>query len=793
MDKFDSLRNSIRQILEQEEQLGRMSPENSEKSRLNPETQLDQKTLEKILLQKSYKLNNVVFDNMLHFLFTAKALGDSEGRFKYISEYIDILFKKISRVFSNSSSVVNRQDDYEEQKRLSASYIIKNLNSLLESEKSSSTRVRSYEPTELLRDLTKIDNITTGALSNAGLPDNLVKITDTEIERVITQIDTGFGHFVELALFEVLNAISIIINKKFNIQTESGLDMTSFKARYLDLIKTREEHFHKAIDYFYIYYLFAYDKTIRLDQIEYHYDAYNKNIDNARQKALSKIASEFFRSAGESIIFEITKSLQVLRNKVCIEQNNDNLVWIPGIKDTNKKGSIEYDLWLIDSKDSDAEPYKKPDCYAKIDIKAYRKGAEIELSSVDHNVIEDLHHNRNCRYYGLINLEKQSSFFINKEYFTNVTLSLKMFLFDKISMKNQKGKFVKNLKLNRKSNKKTSKTNLTKTLQFDPNSHEYILKNSDDLKDFLELDNNQREQAIIKSQKGQSIDPEKVSSDIDDEQTNSDIDDEQASTHWPPSGEESTYIVIKTINKNIAARMRKQLRLELRAFIEDKIDDDWKFKTEPVNRKTICEYIKEYFEDDDDNKIVFSNADANSKKIENITKRFIEQEYSYFHFSFKVLDSGVSRSTSGITYQHDDEGGTSRRSNYVTRLKKNKSYNEDEYLFKKTILSDYFSEVERAIAWSEEKERREPPVETLSHNIKGNIISEDILRSIVRNILEEGDKKKSYSGSHPEESYGWSAKEEDFMFDLPGLTTWEEDRQWVKEYLKSMGMLKNKK
>ena len=46
MDKFDSLRNSIRQILEQEEQLGRMSPENSEKSRLNPETQLDQKTLE---------------------------------------------------------------------------------------------------------------------------------------------------------------------------------------------------------------------------------------------------------------------------------------------------------------------------------------------------------------------------------------------------------------------------------------------------------------------------------------------------------------------------------------------------------------------------------------------------------------------------------------------------------------------------------------------------------------------------------------------------------------------------
>lgn len=77
-------------------------------------------------------------------------------------------------------------------------------------------------------------------------------------------------------------------------------------------------------------------------------------------------------------------------------------------------------------------------------------------------------------------------------------------------------------------------------------------------------------------------------------------------------------------------------------------------------------------------------------------------------------------------------------------------------------------------------------------NAKENILTENNIRLLVRRLLEEGDKK-SYSGSHPEESYGWSAKEEDFMFDKPGLTTWEKDRQRVKEYLRSMGMLASKK
>jgi len=62
---------------------------------------------------------------------------------------------------------------------------------------------------------------------------------------------------------------------------------------------------------------------------------------------------------------------------------------------------------------------------------------------------------------------------------------------------------------------------------------------------------------------------------------------------------------------------------------------------------------------------------------------------------------------------------------------------------------------------------------------------------IYDNLLKEIKKIKPVSGSEPEERYyHWSSQEKDFMFDKPGLTTWKKDRQRVKEYLKSMGMLK---
>lgn len=57
---------------------------------------------------------------------------------------------------------------------------------------------------------------------------------------------------------------------------------------------------------------------------------------------------------------------------------------------------------------------------------------------------------------------------------------------------------------------------------------------------------------------------------------------------------------------------------------------------------------------------------------------------------------------------------------------------------------------------------------------------------MLRLLYEASKKKKSLSGSHPDESYmPFSEKE----FDKEGLTTWHEDREVTKQYLKDMGLL----
>ena len=57
---------------------------------------------------------------------------------------------------------------------------------------------------------------------------------------------------------------------------------------------------------------------------------------------------------------------------------------------------------------------------------------------------------------------------------------------------------------------------------------------------------------------------------------------------------------------------------------------------------------------------------------------------------------------------------------------------------------------------------------------------------IYKRILLESNR---VSGSSPEESYvyGWPKFDESWL-DKKGLTTWEEDRKVVKNYLKKMGL-----
>lgn len=56
----------------------------------------------------------------------------------------------------------------------------------------------------------------------------------------------------------------------------------------------------------------------------------------------------------------------------------------------------------------------------------------------------------------------------------------------------------------------------------------------------------------------------------------------------------------------------------------------------------------------------------------------------------------------------------------------------------------------------------------------------------LRLLYEASKNKKSLSGSHPDESYMPFSDNE---FDKEGITTWHEDREWTKQYLKDMGLL----
>lgn len=66
-------------------------------------------------------------------------------------------------------------------------------------------------------------------------------------------------------------------------------------------------------------------------------------------------------------------------------------------------------------------------------------------------------------------------------------------------------------------------------------------------------------------------------------------------------------------------------------------------------------------------------------------------------------------------------------------------------------------------------------------------ITPDILEMIYERILlEYKGKKRKFNGSHPDESYQPFDEE---WFDKKGMTTWDEDRETTKQYLKDMGLL----
>ena len=72
-----------------------------------------------------------------------------------------------------------------------------------------------------------------------------------------------------------------------------------------------------------------------------------------------------------------------------------------------------------------------------------------------------------------------------------------------------------------------------------------------------------------------------------------------------------------------------------------------------------------------------------------------------------------------------------------------------------------------------------------------NASNESVAEVVYKRLMIESLKqKRKYSGSHPDETYRYGWPEfDDAWFDADGKTTWDEDREWTKQYLKSIGLL----
>ena len=71
--------------------------------------------------------------------------------------------------------------------------------------------------------------------------------------------------------------------------------------------------------------------------------------------------------------------------------------------------------------------------------------------------------------------------------------------------------------------------------------------------------------------------------------------------------------------------------------------------------------------------------------------------------------------------------------------------------------------------------------------------NESVVAEVIyeRLIMEASKQKRSKNRSHPDDTYEYGWPEfDDAWFDTEGITTWEEDREWTKQWYKRMGLMK---
>lgn len=797
MDKFYSLRNSIRQILEQEEQLGRMSPEDRKKlvdmlSQQKPKNDsmsqdsamddeqvkkistdtgntapiiVDEKAIDDILYRNKYKIGYVEYNGLMHLLCVLKVYGQNNPLPQDLKDFISL-------VRDYTLGLFDRQ-----QQGLAASHNISNKNRLVE--------VDSHS----VHDLVKHIKIIIGSfypLAGKGkkLRHDNVANSITAANTIISQ---GLGFFTEVLFYTYVTDFSLWENKEEEFNVLSKV----FDLRLKDL-KTDIDTYSASLDFAVMYFLLyeVEDKSRKsYNNILNNYIDYDQW--NSRKEDVDRLANQYSFKYNEPLnhCIEILKKLQHKFNKS---------KWITG-QGEGEAGMAQYDLWLVEQTEDRQEVV-----HAKIDIKTQLSNRVIAPTKSKHEDIGA------AKYFGVINFEKSSLPFINTG-FGDFEYTVKYLIITQTDV----NKLVKpSINIVGKEYEKIF------ALGDGDNYHpkEYSLEDFNSSRDLFTLTNYESELPY----KVEKTKPKTTTTFSLNDLSDKEIDIEFIKKYFnlgkiyssPNFNDKNKLYKKAKANLNTIKNLFKgKLFNKLSNFnIEDfpimalpidtniKLSKDFmhgrdyleiieKIKKNKdkkslakffhINHKELNKIIEESFEEsltESDLKFPFymqidGRRKANTDELYSILNNFIEVEVKeVFKAYYDIIYSP------DITVKNTSHKNTVPLDLLMYFIKE--EHNEG-LLFK--LDSQYKKVINAAFTNNYEEVTAESYRQTKS-----------LLRNVIKNILQEADKK-SYSGSHPEERYGWSAKEEHFMFDLPGLTTWEKDRQRVKEYLRSMGMLAPKK
>jgi len=331
MDKFDSLRNSIRQILEQEEKrkkvvslkefdsrgytdeerakLDRYSQSmiddalSQQKTKNDSMTQdsamddvkvkdtasvVDEKVIDDILYRNKYKIGYVEYNGLMHLLCVLKVYGQNNPLPQDLKDFISL-------VRDYTLGLFDRQ-----QQDLSASHNIINKNRLVEADSLSVRHLASHIKIIIKNFYTNSDD-KVQELRDDNVPNSIKKANNA--------ISSGLGFFTEILFYTYLSNSDIWENKLENFKALQNV----FNLR-LDKLKTIETGTYNAsVDFAVMYFLLC-DAKVKNKQA--YNNILNEYIDqgqwNSRQIDVDTLAEEWSYAFSDPLdhCIEILKKLK---------------------------------------------------------------------------------------------------------------------------------------------------------------------------------------------------------------------------------------------------------------------------------------------------------------------------------------------------------------------------------------------------------------------------------------------------------------------------------------------------